>query len=262
MVEETQGGEAKIEVTAEPTIQEIMEGVQPMVEPVKEEVPVISKEGDTPTLEVDPLINQEKVQEKINKITADKYAEQRRANELQAKLDALEAEKAALPTSSPDLEDFDYDEDKYNDANIQYQVNKALEAQNKDQIRKQATQAIEKVANEFNIKEAEYVSKHPDYAEGVSNLPRFNGETLNTIYELGPQISHYLAKHLDVAEEVATLSPTMAAVKLGQISMGLSADNKVVKPSTAPDPIKTVAGGGSVTKDMSEMSMDEIMALP
>lgn len=261
IVAPVEGGDIPAVIPAEPTIQEVVDGNVPEVTPVVE-APVIPAEGVTPASEVDPLINQEKVQEKINKVIAEKYKEQRRADELQSKLDALEIAKPALPTSAPDLEDFDYDEDKHNDANIQYQINKALEAQKEVQSQQQVTQAKEQLVNDFSTKEAEYISVHPEYAEEVSNLPRFNEDTLNTIFQMGPQVSHYLAKHLDVAGEVANLSPTMAAVKLGQISMGLSADNKTVTPSQAPAPVSTIAGGAAVNKDMSDMSMDEIMGLP
>jgi hypothetical protein len=213
-------------------------------------------------LEVDPLINQEKVQEKINKVIAEKGREKRRADELEAKLKAIEASKKPLPTEAPQLEEFDYDDDKHRAAVIQYEIQKALETQQQLTKQQQEAQALQKIADDFTSKEAEYLAKHPEYSTEVANLPRFGTETLNAIYELGPQVSHYLAKHLDVASEVANASPTMAAVKLGQISMGLSGDNKTVKPTTAPEPPTTLKGGATISKAQEDMSMDEIMALP
>lgn len=251
-------------VSDEPTMEEVANvGTKEVVGEVEAKPEAVAVEV-VPAIdpEVDPLINQEKVQEKINKVIAEKGMETRRADALQAKLDAQAGAKPVLPADAPQLEDFDYDDGKHQEAVIEYKVQKALETQSKQATQAQIVQARQKVANDFNTKEAEYLAKHPEYAEEVATLPKFPQDTLNAIYELGPQVSHYLAKHLDVANDVANASPTMAAVKLGQISMGLTADSKIVKPSRAPEPVKTIAGGAAVTKSQDKMSMDEIMALP
>lgn len=251
-------------VSNEPTMDEVATGVIPEV--VSEDKAVEGEVQQEVTSEVDPLINQEAVQAKINKIVATKGKEVREARmeieDLKAKLAAQTDTKQSVPTVTPQLEDYDYDDGKHQEALIQYQVTKALDTQKQALSEQQATQAKEKVANEFTSKEAEYINTHPDYTEEVSNLPMFNQETLSAIYELGPQVTHYLAKHLDVASEVANASTTMAAVKLGQISMGLSADSKPVKPSNAPEPVKVLTGGASISKSQEDMSMDEIMNLP
>ncbi len=251
-------------VTPELTMEQVATGAEtPAVPEVTPEVKEVVTEGESPTPVVDTEPEtQDSVQKRINKVIAEKYEAIRRADALQAKLDAAIPATPALPLDAPQLEDFDYDEGKHQEAVIQYQVNKALASQQEVTTKQHAEQTRQKVVNEFTTKEVEYINTHPDYAEGVSSLPRFNQETLDAIYELGPQVSHYLAKHLDIANEVANASSTMAAVRLGQISMGLSADNKTIKPTTAPEPVKTLAGGGSISKSQDEMSMDEIMALP
>ena len=249
------------EPVVEPTMAQIAAGepAEPITppEPAAEPTP-----GDPPT-PVDPpsAPAQDAVQKRINKITADKYAEKRRADELQAKLDA-QVSKPTLPTDAPQLEDFDYDDGKYQEALIQYQVQKALETQQTLTQQQQAEQARQKVADDYFDNAAKYVADHPEYDEDVKALPIFNQDTLNTIYKLGPQVTHYLAKNLDVASEVASASLDMAAVKLGQISMGLTADTKTVKPTSAPEPPTTLKGGASISKAQEDMSMDEIMALP
>ena len=262
MTEQNTGAEEVVEPTMAQVAAVGQEPVKDTTEATPEPVEVKTIEGDSPTpVETPSDSAQDAVQKRINKITADKYAEKRRADELQAKLDA-QVSKPVLPADAPQLEDFDYDDGKHQEALIQYEVKKALETQQVATTQQQAEQARQKVANDFNSKEAEYLAKHPEYSDEVANLPIFNQDTLNAIYELGPQVSHYLAKHLDVSNEVASASPTMAAVILGQISMGLTADTKQVKPTTAPEPVKTIAGGASVTKSQEDMSMDEIMALP
>ena len=251
----------------EPTMEEVAANgnVQPEVTPVKPEE-TKTTEGASPT--PDPVTveaaAQEAIDKRIGKITAEKYGYRREAEQLRVELEALRVaqDKPALPADAPQLEDYDYDDGKHQEALIQYQVNKALDTQQHIADQQRSEQARQNIANEFTNKEAEYANTHPEYIEEIANLPGFNPDTLDVIYDLGPQVSHYLAKHLDVANDIANASPTMAAVKLGQISMGLSADNKVVKPTTAPEPVVTLAGGAAITKSQDEMSMDEIMALP
>lgn len=252
-------------VVIEPTMDEVAAiGTETLVpeattEPVKVEV----TEGDSPApVETPSEPAQDAVQKRINKITAEKYEQKRRADDLQARLDAQVAPAQATPTDAPKLEDFDYDDEQFQSASIQYQVNKALASQQDTVVQQHAEQSRQAVVNEFTNKEAEYIGEHPEYADEITNLPVFQEGTLNAIYELGPKVSHYLAKHLDIASEVANASPTMAAVRLGQISMGLTADTKQVKPTTAPEPVATIAGGGTISKSQDEMSMDEIMRLP
>jgi hypothetical protein len=61
-------------------------------------------------------------QKRINKITADKHAERKRANDLQLELDAIKARQTQEPQHAPTLEQFDYDEDKFIQAKIDYAV--------------------------------------------------------------------------------------------------------------------------------------------
>lgn len=250
------------EEVVEPTMEQIAgeaEVVETVPEPVEAQA---TGEESPPSVDEPSDPAQDAIQKRINKITAEKYEQKRRADELEAKLKEQEAAKQPLPVDAPQLEDFEYDDAKYQAALVQYEVQKALQAKEEAARQQQAEQARQQVAAEFTRKESEYLAEHPEYANEVANLPFFNPETLNAIYELGPKVSHYLAKNLDVANEIAIASPIMAAVKLGQISTGLSADTKKVKPSTAPEPVKTIAGGATVTKSPEDMSMDEIMALP
>ena len=244
-----------------------VEEVEAVIDPLTEE-PIIPAEGEikavetTPTPgEVDPLINQEKVQEKINKITTDKYKEKQRADDAERRLKELEDTKAAQPSKTPTLEDFDYDETKFNAAMVQHEVSKQLKDQSTQATQQAAEVKRQDVANEFFKKEAEFSSTHPDYSDAVKNLPMFQPDTLDTIYSLGPEVSLYLGKHLDIADAVASVSPIMAAVKLGQIATELKTKQPTVKPSNAPEPVTTLSGGAGINKSQEDMSMAEIMAL-
>ncbi len=70
-------------------------------------------------------------------------------------------------------------------------------------------------------------------------------------HDKGPQLAHYLGKHLDVAESINLM-------KLGEISAQLANVKPTKQPSAAPDPIKPVKPGGSLNKSEDEKSMAEI----
>jgi hypothetical protein len=60
-----------------------------------------------------------------------------------------------------------------------------------------------------------------------------------------------------MADKLATMSPQQAMMELGRISANMSAQPNI-KLSAAPDPIVPISSGGSLSKDLGEMSMDEI----
>lgn len=220
-------------------------------------------EDSSPSVEATEEQANDAVQKRINKITAEKYAEKRRAEELEKRLAELESAKPALPAETPKLEDFDYDESRHTEAVVQYQIQKQLEAQAAQQKQQEQQNAQKAKAAAFAAKEAEFGAANPDYAESVANIPKLHPETLDAIYSLenGPQMAHYLGKHLDVADEIASASPVQAAVRIGQIAAALSVNNKQVSTTSAPEPVSTLSGAAGVAKDLDEMSMDEIMAL-
>ena len=221
--------------------------------------------------EAEPAPAQENVEEpsepdavtkRINKITADKYVEQRRANGLQEELDALKAAQNPVKPlgEAPTLEDSGFDEDKHNAALIDYGMEKGKQANVKQQAVNHAQQEQDSINQKFADREVEYSAGVKGYTESLANLPQFPAETLKTIMQLdnGPQMAHYLGEHLDVAEQIATLPPMQAAIKIGEIRMNLANPKPTTKPSAAPAPVETLTSGSSQAKDIGEMSMEEI----
>lgn len=205
----------------------------------------------------------DKVQKRINKITAEKYAEKRRADELERKLNEAAAQTPQVQTQStaePKLEDFDYDEAAHTAALIDYKVNQKAEQIQQQSQQAQAQQQAQQQAGEFHQKVAEFTAKASDYEQVVANIPPLPEQTLNAVMQSdkGPEIAYYLGKHLDVADMIATADPMTAAMKLGQISAQLTATTKTVKTSAAPEPIEPINSGGVSTRNMEDMSMEEI----
>jgi len=203
------------------------------------------------------------VQKRINKITAEKYAEKRRADELQKKID----EQSSVPTpqgAEPKLEDFDFDETAYMAALVEYKVKQQVSKQTADiqtrQSQSQAEVKAKQTQEKFHANAAKFTEKAPDYETVIAGVPQLPPDTLDAIMQSdnGPQLAYYLGKHLDVADEIAAANPIAAALKLGEISAQLAATTKTVKTSAAPAPIVPVGSGGSPSKSQEDMSMDEI----
>jgi hypothetical protein len=214
----------------------------------------------TPT---EPVAAIDPVQARINEITAKRYAEQRRADAAEAELAKLKGAPAPIAKDPPKLEDFDFDETRHNAAMIEYQVETQLSAKAAEGVQQSKEDAARQAADAFAVKEAEFANATPGYSDAVANLPRFPADTLDAIYSLdnGPQMAHYLGTHLDVADRIANASPVQAAMELGRIAASMAATAPIITPSGAPEPVETLSGAGGVSKDMDDMSMDEIMAL-
>ncbi|MEE8207806.1 MAG: hypothetical protein V3T88_02435 [Nitrosomonadaceae bacterium] len=204
----------------------------------------------------------EKVQARINKITAEKYAEKRRADEAERKLSERDVQPTPQPTQTgePKLEDFDYDESAHTNALIDYKVNQKAEQIQQQQQQATSQAQAKQTSDDFNTKVAAFAEKATDYQQVVANIPQLPEDTLNAVMQSdkGPELAYYLGKHLDIADEIATASPMVAAMKLGQISAQLSAPVTATKTSAAPDPIEPIESGSSLSKNVEEMSMDEI----
>lgn len=208
------------------------------------------------------------VQERINKITADKHEERRkreaeakRADDLQARLDALEAKKPTL--TKPTLEGHDYDDEAFNQANVNYQVQEQVAAEltsqraKQDQINQQAKQ--QQTLETFNER-ATALGKD-DFADKASAIPDLPAGVADAIMSLenGAEMVYHLGTHLDKADSLANMTPMAAMMEIGRISTTMSTKPET-KLSAAPDPIEPIKAGSSIDKSDDEMSMAEFMA--
>ena len=114
------------DVLLDPLTGQELVGDSPEIAPVES-----ATTDDTP--EVEPP-KEDGFQKRINKVTAAKYAAERRAEELERKLKELETAKPAKP--APTLEDFDFDEAAYQAALIESKVEQVITAQLKGNAKK------------------------------------------------------------------------------------------------------------------------------
>ena len=230
----------------------------------QEEVLTEAIEGSAPST-VDEVPEVDNTQKRINKITAEKYAEKRKAEDLQRRYDELVASQKPAETKAPTLEDYDYDESAFNAASISHQVKQGMATESQrlqtEGIATKLEAANQQRADAFNAQVAEVTLKNPDYQDRIKTLPEFKQETLDAIMssDKGAEIALALSEQLDLAEEIANASPMVAAMKLGELSARLNI-KAPIKTSAAPSPIEPLSSGGSLSKDYSEMSMEEIYA--
>lgn len=205
----------------------------------------------------EPEVKPDGVQSRINKITADKHeerrkreAESKRADELQRKLDDIEAKKPTL--SKPELEDHDYDEEAYNKANVAYQVQEQVKAELTSQKaqQKEIDQQAKMQQSLATFNERATALGKDDFNEKTALVPELPAGVANAIVGLenGAEIAYHLGTHLDKADALASMSPMEAMMELGRISSSMSAKQEI-KTSAAPDPIETLSSGSSLTKE-------------
>jgi len=241
----------------------------PPSDEVIEEVEQIESPEDTATSNAEvssdepQVIEIDEKQKALNKLAFEKREEKRQRIALEERLAAIEANTPKAPVkvdSAPTLEQFDYDEQAFNAANIKYQIDQAKREIVEEQRNEQLVEQQRKMQADFNQKVNKLTEVTPDYTESIGQLPEFPSDTLDAIMQAdnGPQLAYYLSKHLDIADNVASLPPMQAAMALGRISSDLANAKPTIKPSAAPDPISPVDSSGSVAKSEDDMSMDEI----
>jgi hypothetical protein len=196
------------------------------------------------------------VQKRINKLTAEKYGEKRRADALQDEIDSLKSnpskQETEQPQGKPTLEQYDFDEGQHQAALIAYEVKQGIAENNKAAQKAQSQADQNKIDTAYDANEVKYATENPEYVNDVQNLPRFSNDTLSMIkgQENAPQLVHYLAKNPDQAHNIASLNLSNAGVQIGIVLAKLSAQTKQnVQSSTASDPIEPINSGGSIATD-------------
>lgn len=208
-------------------------------------------EDSAPSLDDSQAEGQEKadpVQQRINKLVGQRSQAERERDEAKKELEELKANQA--PADKPKLADFDYDEDKYQEALIEWKVDQKLQVKDQKQQQDSAKTERELVVNTFNDRAAKLAEKDPKYFEKLNAIPTLPPETLDTLmrHEKGAEIAGYLGSHLDIATDLAGMNPNLAAVKIGELSAQL-ATKQTVETSAAPEPIDTIDSGASLGGD-------------
>lgn len=162
------------------------------------------------------------------------------------------------------LQDFGFDEGKYQAHVISEAARLAAETAGKTLKQQQAQDAAARRRSEFVQRETGFAKDLEDYYEVTRNptLPITPDmvEVINSSEE-GAPVLYYLGKNPHVAETLAQLPPLIAARELGRLEGKLAADREKAKAKTvsqapAPPP-KIEATAAAVEKDPSSMTDTE-----
>jgi hypothetical protein len=202
-------------------------------------------------------------QKRINKVTADKYAEKKRADELQKKVDAYEASNEALKEPRLTDPEIDYDEVAFDKATTEYKIKQGVQDALAQQLSiakaEQQKAEGEKVLGDYNDRVNALGKK--DFVEKQNSIPELPDGVADAIMqsEDGAAMVYHLGSNPEQANALANMTPAMAIMELGKLSMQLTAKPEI-KLSAAPDPIDPVKAGSSLNSNIDDdMSMDEWM---
>lgn len=226
--------------------------------------------SDTPALgEQSQPIEIDERQKALNKLAFEKREEKRRADTAEKRVRELESQpKASQPIDKPVMpkeSDFDYETDKFNQALSDYTVNltkyttqEALKNHALETTQSQESQRLDTIYTEFDKKVAG--SGINNFYEVTSNLPAFDPLVREAMMqsENAPKLVHYLSEHLDVADMIASSSPLVAAMKIGEISIRLDKTKSTNTISNAPDPIDPINQSGAATGEKDDPSLDGV----
>ncbi len=245
--------------------EEVTQEADLQIEEPQPELSETSADAETETAEnteVAPKGN--KLQERLDKLTAERYAEKRRADELAAKLAQLEAAKQqALPD---DLTEPTLPDDIWDEAAMK-QYHKEMAAYNRKVAAHEAKQVLsttqqQKQAELQQIEQQKVVQSFAKRAmesgitieqveqAGTALVNAGLSQELQMLLledEAGPQLTMHLAKNPDLALELISLPVHKAAIKLAT-SIKAEAVSQKPKVTKAPDPIPQ-SRGVSVRED-------------
>ncbi len=192
-------------------------------------------------------------QKRINKVTADKHTERRRADDLQRQLNELNNVTPAVEAkAAPKIEDFEYDQDAFQAALIDYkvaeQVSQAVAKVTSTQS--EAVRTAESAEAQKGFNDRIVALAKDDFDDVANQVPLLPDGVADALVrsENGAELIYHLGNHLDLADKIANMTPQLAMMELGRISVTMAA-TPAVKLSAAPDPIEPLNSGGSISQE-------------
>lgn len=238
-------------------------------------------DGSAPSVpEADTPAPKDKVQERFDKLTREKYDALREADLARyqvelfksqlAEMDKSEKAQAAPADEFPTLEKFGYDEGKFNAAVAAHYSKLATEQARtvaQEQLEKERQRLSHEQSNkDWATKEAEFLKSKPDYAEKVRDnlnlqITQAMAEVIRAS-DIGTQVAYYLGENPEIAAAIAKLPPLTQAHQVGRIEAKLELAKAPAKPavSQAPPPVNKVDAAESSSEKSPEDMIDSTPA--
>jgi DNA repair exonuclease SbcCD ATPase subunit len=223
-------------------------------------IPESSQENDVGFIASEDL--SDKTQQRINKLTWERHEAERKAaaqaSELSTRIAELEQKLSSSSNSSQPLtlEQFDYDQDKFNQALIDQRVNQGIEQAmsrlNETQTVAQQQQELAQKQQSYNASSQEYAASNPEFIELVGTMG--NAVTSEAVAgflmdsAIGPKMQHNLLKNYSELQRIQSLPPLAQAAELGRLEAKLSMP-QVKNVSNAPDPVDPLTGGADLNNE-------------
>lgn len=221
---------------------------------------------DEPEDILKPKPKKNTAKDRIDELTAEKYAERRRADELERRLAAMEAklrepepkttqqDNASVDAPDPDAVDKDGNllyplgefDPKYAAALTKHLVQQDLaEGRRQMQLEAQAArqqEADRALAESWETKLTKSTEEIPDLRETIKSLdahfenldPQYGVYLAQTIMglDMGPEVLYYLANNPDEADKIVASGPTGATLAIGRLEARIQ--NALAKKATPP----------------------------
>lgn len=231
----------------------------------------VTEEDDTEKQEVEEDEPKKKsgFSKRIDKLTAEKRALERRLAELESAPPAIEPTKQEqnVDSSRPRMDDFDSLED-FADALTEWKIDQR-EAQ------REAKQNVEKYQTEWEAKEAKVKEAYADYHDvvNIESLQRSNASQEAKVFlndsDIGPDVIYNLVSNEDLFDEFVEANPVKQIKILTKIELALESKQapSSTKVTSAPNPPKKlnasrpVSTGKDLIQHAGEMSDAEWLRL-
>jgi len=260
MTDETPIAEAVVTATPEPVETPATPEVETTPEPAVEAAPEgplsdAALDGETVEEEVEEKPKKTRFQERIDKLTADKYAAERDSEKLRERIARLESRER------PEVDPEDYDAVE-ND-----RIRRAFEDTEKARYNEDAHDASVSAQNArqelFRAKLDAARDRIPELQESIktfANLP-VTPESAEIIADSdkAAELAHWLGSNPDQAIEISRMSPVNQGRALAQIEHRVTLPSKKVTQAPAPIP-KLKPASAPQSKSAAEMTASEYVA--
>lgn len=228
--------------------------------------------GSVPQTEVEAVTPEaqepsDNFQKRIDTVVGQRNSVRLENEELKRQLEARNnVEIPTVDASEPTLEQFEFDQDKYNDALINYRVEKGANAvlSNYVQAQQQASQQVQQdnVISLYNQRAQDFSTQVTDWNEALGGL-QLTPQAQQAIMasDMGPQIAYSIAKDPALMSQMNQMDSMSAFMKVGELAQTVRVNGVTNKISSAPDPITPPNGGGGALKaaDLENLSTAEFM---
>jgi len=228
---------------------------------------------DNKTEVVEPVVTQAR----FNQVYYRSKQAERDNRNLQDKLSVLEQKfenrNPETPVNAPSIADFDYDDEKFAQANSAYnekmidqRINDAVNRKMEGIGQSEARLTRQKIEQDFFKRSDDYLLKNPEYNDVLENAigVEINPAASDIIMQSqnGPALHHYLLSNPLELEKLNSLqSPGLVGMEMGRLEGKLN----VKQRTHAPNPInpESSGGGSASSKDVNDpnISMEEYYKL-